>query len=312
MEKDRRDKLARRRRNSVRQPEGNTVLQASDIEILQFIHLYGGMLSTDIIFEYARQRGLYRNKTFLSRRLKVLYHNTGLIDRPKQQRMIERPERFPLIHRVSDKGEEFLKERGLFSEHAPRPNGAYNHQMMTACIYACYFLNAREQGMTFVPQHEFFEENQAPFAINVEGKPVSPDAIFLLKPKDAEGNERRIVVFLEVDRATEPGYSSDDKRKSWGRSVDQYKYIIGQRGSAQPYKDHYRLHPATGAQVHVVTTSPAMKNKIMKQVERVYPNGCTHFFLHATEQFGEITHAPKYFNILNVSWDRFNNPPFSY
>jgi len=292
------DGLQRRRRNAPRQPVRSITLNERDINILTFIHLYGGMLTTDIIFKYATINGLYKSKQALSLRLKEMYHDGGYLDRPTQQRQIEYPERYNLVHRVSEKAELELKARRLFSDKAPRPYGAYQHQMMTACLYASYYLSALEHGFGFMPQHKLPHPT-----IVIDGKNVTPDALFMLT---VEG--KNILIFLEADRATEAGHSDDDKRKSWGRSVEQYKKIIGDK----LYKDHYQVPPNCGAQVHVVTINFTMQQKILRQIQRVFPQGCTYILTHTSIAFGDNSHPAPYIDMMKTIWDRWGHNEFTY
>jgi hypothetical protein len=299
------DCIERRRRYGPPQPAetGRVVINERDVRLLAFIHLSGGMLTTDIIFRYAQAIGLHRNRAALSRRLKELYHEAGVLERPVQQRNIPYPERYNLVHRVSEQGETLLKARHLFSAYAPRPYGAYAHQMMTACLYASYRISAEEAGIPFAPQHALLEKLKQKVAILVDGARVMPDAVFMLS---IDG--KHVLIFLEVDRATEPGHSSDDKRKSWGKTIEQYQRIICDKR----YKEHYGLPPSCGAQVHVVTIHYGMHQKILRQVERVCPGGCPYILVHASTAFGEGSRPPSYMSMLKVTWDRAGHAPFRF
>lgn len=299
------DALDRRRRSSVRQPAkiGHTIINDRDIALLTFIHEYGGMLTNDIIFRYAETTGLYTSRASLSRRLKELYHEAGILDRPFQQRNIEFPNRYNLVHRVSEEGEALLKARHLFSLYVPRPYGAYQHQMMTACLYASYRIHAKEAGITFTPQHTLLAKSKKSISIPIDTRFVTPDALFMLT---IEG--KHVLIFLEVDRATEPGHSTDDKRKSWGRTIEEYQTIFGEKR----YKEHYGVPQTCAAQVHVVTIHHVMHQKILKQIERVFPNGCPYILVHASTAFGQISHPPSYMPMLSVSWDRAGHTPFRF
>jgi hypothetical protein len=280
----------RRRRHAPRQPDTlrSTVVNDRDVEILTFIHLHGGMLTTDIIFQYAKTNGLYQNHASLSRRLKELYHDAGVLDRPVGQRQIAHPERYPLVHRVSEKGELALKARNRLSAYAPRPWGPYRHNMLNACVYASYALNAQDAGITLTP---------------VDNRRVKPDTLFMLTI-----NGKHVLVFLEIDRATESGHADDDKRKSWGRSVKEYQQIIGEKR----YKQHYDVPATCGAQVHVVTTQFAMQQKILREIERVFPQGCPYILTHTCGEAGEETHPVPYLNMLGVAWARHGHGTFQY
>jgi len=302
--KDLHDPIGRRRRIGKRQPDGRVVtLHERDIKILEFIHLYGGMLSTDIIWQFAKTTGVYKNRMSMTERLKRLWHDLGVLERPVEQTEVRYPDRYHLIHRVSEKGEEELKARHLFSPYAPRPWGTYKHNMLNACVYASYYINALKAGITMVPQHVLLAGLKRDASIVIDDKVVKPDTLFMLII-----NEKQVLVFLEIDRATESGHSSDDKKKSWGRSVKEYQKIIGEKR----YKEHYHVPPTCGAQVHVVTTKFTMQQKILREVARVSPKGCAYILTNTCVETGEDTHSTPYLNMLGVVWDRHGYQPFQF
>jgi len=302
--KDLHDPIGRRRRIGKRQPDGTIVtLHERDIKILEFIHLYGGMLSTDVIWEFAKRTGLYKNRMSLSHRLTQLWHDAGVIERPIEQTYVRYPDRYHLVHRVSERGEDELKARHLFSPYAPRPWGVYKHNMLNAGVYASYAISAMDAGITLIPQHILLADLKRDSAITVDGKVVRPDTLFKLIV-----GEKEVLVFLEIDRATETGHSSSDKKKSWGRSVKEYQKII----SEKRYKEHYNVPSNFGAQVHVVTTTFPMQQKILREVQREFPKGCSYILTSTCVTVGEETHSAPYMDMLKTVWDRQGFPPFCY
>lgn len=298
----------------VRHPRDYTPTPNAE-KVLEFIHLFGGMSTTPIIQKWRELTGLYKQKENASEKsaphqsLKTLLRdlfNGGYIDRPKTQMNFYRPRRFPLVHRVSLKGEDYLKSKRLFSAHAPKPWGTYEHNMLTACIYQGYYLNALEAGFSFEPQHTFVPAHGGTPSFTINERKVTSDVLFSLGIKD-----KNILIFLEIDRGTEVGSTKNQDRKSYGRSAEEYYEFIG-RGSAieKLYKSHFKLAPTHGAQVHFVTTSVSAQLRMLGQVARIHNKECPYFLATTCLETGEETHAIGYIPMLDTEWNRHGMGPF--
>lgn len=267
-----------------------------DLEWLSFIHRHGGRLPTSYIHDATSSH--LANALTTSRRLKYLFHELKLIDRPLQQVETLDPRKNELIHELSDKGLKLLKEEGLYRENAPSPHGAFKHQVMLSCVSASLELNTLGTDLTFVPQHEVIQDA---LHMDVEGDKVAPDLVVKLVD---EGKE--VLLFVEVDRGTEPTDTNNMNRKSWRRSVQQYKKII-ERGL---YKDHYGVN--CGALLLVITISPDKQQGILNVIRDEMPKGCNYILLKNIPEFGSYFRPPKVLHLLNTEWERYNNTPFKF
>jgi hypothetical protein len=303
-----RDKKGRRKRTAPRQPnyEESCEIQEKDLKILQFIRFCGGMQSTQSIGQWAKRTGLYNVNNdiqkpyhYIARRLKLLYHNHGVLERYEEQTRFEYMRRYYVDHKISPKGIALLKERGMDAENPFRATGSYLHQRMSASLYSSYLIQAMDNGIGFTHQHEITDT----LPIETEAGILIPDGVFKLTFGDKE-----VLVFLEADRATEPGLSTDMKRKSWGKTIGQYQQVIGRK----LYKKHYNVLPTCGAQVHVVTTVPSMQSKIIDNVARLYPQGCTYILVHTTNAFGMFFNPNTVLPVLSETWERYQQPAFRF
>ena len=130
---DLRDSKGFRRRNGPRQPAALDEIKSlnkSHLKLLQFIHLFGGYSTTELIFEYAKLEGIttQRASTYVRDKLlkDAMFHNHGVIERPNEQWNVRNPygdtrmsHSHFTVYRISEHGEQILKEAGMWSEYAP-------------------------------------------------------------------------------------------------------------------------------------------------------------------------------------------------
>lgn len=305
--KDLRDSLERRRRNAPRQPSSDPIrLNSTHIQILQRIHLFGGFSTIDLIHEHLLQEGMFKMKstTYTSKLLSQMFHDLGLVDKPRAQFAVENPygstkmnHVAPLIYQISEKGEETLKGSGFWNDYAPKAHGWYKHQMMTACLYQIFNLSARKAGIGFTPQHELKPKEKF---IQVDSVKVFPDAVFVLHL------HKPFLFFFEMDRATERGKGS--KRKTWGKSIEFYKAIFDKK----LYRNNYELPVDFLPFLATITVDANMEKKILEHIKDQYPDGFARMLVHTTRAFGPLVTdflPPKYFNILAENWNRLGYAP---
>lgn len=267
-----------------------------DIAWLSFLHRHGGRLPTSYIHDLTKAEFTCFEKT--SRRLKNLYHELRLIDRPFQQFETLDPRRNELVHEASPTGLELLKEEGLYSDYAPSPKGAFKHQLMLSCVSASFELNARAKGYAYTPQHKVLERLGHDHTIDIDGDKFVPDEVFML---NIDGKE--LLIFLEIDRGTEPT-ESEAKRKSWKQSIGQYRKLIGHK----LYKERFDV--TCGALLMVVTISPAKQAGILKVVQDQFDGSCNYILVHNLPEFGRVFHPPELLDMLGVEWTRCGYPAF--
>ncbi|TFH72405.1 hypothetical protein E3V39_12555 [Gammaproteobacteria bacterium LSUCC0112] len=289
------DSLGRRTRFK-RVSEGtNHRVLSRDIAWFSFLHRHGGRLPTSYLFNATKDT--HRSFQVCQVRLKHLYQELKLIDRPWQQEETIDPRYNELIHELNEKSRAVLLSEGLLHKHAPSPNGSFKHQVMLSCISASFELNAKEAGLTYIPQHEVVTNNY----IEVEGDKVSPDGVFML-----EIGGKKLLVFLEVDRGTEATFSDNFNRKSWKRSIRQYRQIIGHG----LYKKRYGVE--CGALLLVVTISRAKELGILNVIEQEFDKGCNYMMVTHLTEFGRVFHPPKVLDMLGIEWQRSGHQPFKF
>lgn len=308
---DFKDSADQRRRNGPRQPAPNDEirpLNETHIRILEFIHLFGGFTTSQLVHEFCKLEGITKQTAITYVRDKLLkeamYHNHGVIEKPEEQFVVRNmygsSNRMNhsqyLVYRISEKGERLLKEVGRWNQHAPRAHGWYKHQMMTACTYQIFYLSARKAGIRFTPQHELKPKDS--FILLPPELRVFPDAVFVLHLKQP------FLFFFEMDRGTEKG-SRKAKRKTWGKGIKYYKRIIQEK----LYLENYELPEDHRAFLMAMTTDTTMARRILQDIEQEYQSECFEMLVHATRSFGPLPsdfYPPRMYNILDVLWDRHN------
>jgi hypothetical protein len=306
---DLKDTLERRRRNAPRQPSADPKpLNKTHLRLLEFIHLFGGFSTIELIHEYARLQGItiQSKSTYIAKELtNVMFHDNGVLEKPEEQFNVKNPysnmkmnHGVPLVFKVSSKGEKVLKETGLFNKYAPKAHGWYKHQMMTACLYQMFYINAFRAGIPFTPQHEL-KPKEKYIALPPKVK-VFPDAVFVLHLTQP------FLIFFELDRGTERG-SKKATRKTWGKSIEYYKEILGRK----LYKHNLDLPNGHLSFLATITVDNNMEKKILGHINAEYPKGFARMLVSTTRAFGSIAtdfYPPKLFDILATPWNRSGYP----
>lgn len=169
------DSLGRRSRFS-RHPTGKRiVLTARDTAIFRLLYRYR-YLRVPQLLAFLQPRS---EKRFIER-LGDLFHETGLIDRPKAQWRVFDPRSTPLIYELSAKGKRYLTELGeppqratsLAQATAPGRAPQFEHAMMIVDTLAGIELaTLKEPDQRFVPVGEILE--RAPETSCLNGKSLA-------------------------------------------------------------------------------------------------------------------------------------------
>lgn len=300
------DTLGRRPRFA-RTPSGKKItLNERDYLLFQKLHQHGPLPSSYLI---AFSRSIRKGDQATRWRLRDLYHESGHLDRPMWQANTIDPRNNDLVYELSTKGEDVLRRAGMWSEYAPKPHGANIHHLMTACITASIELSATISGnIKYIPQHQILERADTPlrfpvtFSDPITGNPVTknliPDALFGL---DYGGSYR--FYFVEADRDTEANKSLSFGRKSYLRTILQYRELIG-RGL---YKEPLNL--TAGALVLNVTTSETHKNNLIELTGAQSPNSQNNYMLYKSiPNFAVPFKPPQLLTALFTPWDRAGTP----
>jgi protein involved in plasmid replication-relaxation len=154
----------------------------------------------------------------------------GFLTLPQQQRATERAEFKPYIYDLTKRVTDLLVDLGK-KEKTIRPTGHWWHGLFTSCVTGSIDIAAARAGVAYIPAHEILAIQDSDLAIPFNHSIVIPDQLFALRyPTGVRA------FALEVDRGTEPQVSTA-RRKSWVRSITQYRDILAH----EVYKSHYGL-----------------------------------------------------------------------
>lgn len=290
------DTLGRKLRDAKQKDDTHVRLTELDVHLFAFLHRHGGRLPTSYIHNF---RGL-KSLQVTSVRLKNLAR-AGYLSRPWQQFETKDPEYNELVHELTPKALDILKEKGMFSEYAPTMNGAFKHQVMLSCVSASFELNTLDTDIYYVSQIALLDRIKRDHQIELDGDKFTPDEVFALQ---IDGKE--ILCFLEIDRGTEATRSENFARKSWTRSIKQYRQLIGHKH----YKERFGVEG--GALLIVITISKFKEDGILEVVKEEYESGCNYILVHHLPEFGRLFHPPLVLNLLTHPYRRYNNTPFTF
>lgn len=197
-----------------------------EIRWLKHIERHGPQ-SSQYLFELTRDT--HRCRDTALRQMQKLRAG-GYLTLPRQQRATERAEFNPYIYDLTKKAKDHLRDLGL-DEPTVRPTGHWWHGLTVSCVTSAIDIAAARDGVRYIPAHEILAIKGADLAIPLGRSKLIPDQLFAL---DYGGSYRAFA--LEVDRGTEPK-TSRANRKSWTRSIEQYRHVI----ENQLYRTHYGL-----------------------------------------------------------------------
>jgi hypothetical protein len=185
---------------------------------------------------------------------------------------------------------------------------------MAAAITASIELaTLKTDGVRYIFQDEILSRVDTtlsfPVTITVNGttttKQLIPDGLFGLEY--TQGDKRSYRFFLvEADRSTEPGAASSLNRKSYLRTILQYRQFVG-KGE---YKDALGL-TAGLLSLHVTTSELRLRN-LLDLTAKHSANGTNNFMLYrAVPEFGKYFTTPDVLDTLFTEpWHRAGAQPF--
>ena len=303
------DRLERRLRTT-RTPTGKRVsARPRDVEWFRALHRHGPLTST---YLHRFTEHLCGNEKATRTRLADLFHEDrtlhkgAYLSRPHQQFETIDARYQELIYDLTPASAAVLKERGGWHDGIHH-GGPWKHRHMVASITASIELMCRERGLRYIPGHHILERAGATLQATVpytwkgteKQAKLTPDALFAI---DYGGMFRAFVV--EADRSTEPNISRSHTRKSWLRTIRQYRHFIG----GQLYKEHYGL--ACPLILLVVTTSPGHMQNILGAVESVAGQN-TYMCFTAAANFGSYFKPSSLLShLFTDGWKRAGHPDF--
>ena len=244
-----------------------------------------------------------------------LFHEGNLLSKPGKQFDPMDARHNQLIYDLNEHSIQILREEGGYSDRAPACSGPWKHRAMVSSITASIELATYGKNIRYIPQHEILDQLGTTLRIPVtirndrlardEQHDLIPDAMFGLEYDEA-GRKSYIFYLVEADRGTEPLKVKNLARKSYLRSIQQYRKLIG----GKHYKAHFGLN--AGLLVLNVTTSEERMKNLIELVAESSDSGCNTYMLFQTAPlFGTYFKPPKPIpDLLTGPWYRAGHAPF--
>ena len=253
-----------------------------------------GPQSSQLLHELTRDT--HRCKDTALRQMQKLRAG-GYLALPRQQRACERAEFNPYIYDLTRKARDHLTDLGI-REATTRPTGHWWHGYTVSTITSAIDIAARRADVRYIPAHEILAIKGAGLAIPVGRSKLIPDQLFAFD----YGSSFRAFA-LEVDRGTEPK-TSPSNRKSWKRSIEQYRAVIETR----LYKTHYGLK--ANLLVLWVFTSRAREQRFLEMAEQ-FGGGASRVILTQSLPYEPASQASctNLAPLFNRPWSRARGGP---
>ncbi|MCU7866443.1 MAG: replication-relaxation family protein [Candidatus Thiodiazotropha sp. (ex Lucinoma borealis)] len=313
-EKPTHDRIGRRYRDQPVSTGKRITPTDRDVLLFEKIHRHGP-LSTKYLIQYSK---LVRKSSTRSKdRLTDLFneddtpHNGTYLSRPWQQFETLDARQNDLAYELTPQSMQLLKDQGLWSEYAPNTSGSWKHTYMTACITASIELATLEtENIRYIFQDEILSRSGSSFSfpvqVNGTEKNLIPDAIFGLE-YTSDGRQYYRFFLVEADRATEPGRTRNFDRKSYGRTILQYREFVG-KGM---YKEALDL--TAGLLVLNVTTSELRHRNLLDLTKELSESSGNNYLLFQyAPEFGRYFRPPDILrHLFENGWERAGREPFS-
>ncbi|MCG8449641.1 MAG: replication-relaxation family protein [Pirellulales bacterium] len=220
-----------------------------------------------------------------------------------------------LVYELNEPAKRVLQREGRLNDHAPRPGGPWLHRLMVSCITASSELAAEARpDLRYIPQHAIldrvgvglgaFVACEHPVTGQTHSGDLIPDAICGLEYRNGKRLRRRFFL-IEADRNTEPNRSGRFDRKSFRKSILQYREYAG----GGLYKEHLKLDDP--AAVLTLTTGARRMQNLVDLVAEIAPSGKNSFLCFQTAPaFGSPFKLPQPLpTLLTGPWARAGHAP---
>ncbi len=315
------DKAGRRRRFSV-QPHHDRQLAITKADLLrwQALRRHGPQtapyLHAYTVAQHPDYANLRKRLNYFSHEPLATFGKGPVLFKPEQQKAALTLNLYAnhLVYDLTDDGRALLDELGLLSQYPAAPGGPWLHQYMTACITASIELaTLKRPNIRYLSADDLLPADVSigtPLALrnprtnSTSRHTLVPDGLFGL---EYISEKKRRIFFVETDRATEPIYTADFRRRSWYRTYLQYLEFIGRR----VYRSTYGITDAP-AVVLIVTTSPTQKHNIINMLmKETSGKGCTFMLFQTAPEFNPFTKPPGIMSrFLEGPWERAGQPDF--
>ena len=290
---------------------------ASDIAVLQLLQRYRYLPST-YIAELTRSKSRWYKY-----QLAKLRHEAGLIDCPNASWAAANARYRPAVYALTAKGEEFLKERGLF-EPRHKSGREFNHELMVCLIQASFELGAREKKLEVITAHDILYHRNCPPSTRHEKDPWSIPVAFTFNGHKLEehvetdgdffglarttdtGRSALLFPGFEADRRTEPLEPEDYERSSIKKKFIKIREVTRQK----LYQSRYGLPNAI---VPVITINEAHKRSLMRVLENLTDgHGSKVFIFKSMPNFASFENfPPPTGHMVTEPWERVGHPPYN-
>jgi hypothetical protein len=313
------DALDRRKRTRPISTDKRVTPQGRDLLWFEKIHRHGPLSSS---YLHAFSKHLRRSEKRAKDRLTDLFnesrtpHGGPYLSRPSQQFRTLDSRYNDLVYELTPASQAALQEQGLWNAAASPCPGTWLHRFMVSCITASIELATLDHdGVRFIPQSAILAHKGAqlryptsitfPGTKQAERRDLIPDALFGLDYlRDGQRYYRFFLV--EADRGTEPATARNFARKSYQRSLLQYRDYIG--------KGHYKQHLGLTANLMVLNVSvdaTKERKRIALTARMSGPAGNSYMLFRTCESFGQVFKPPKPMpELLDGNWARAGQAPF--
>lgn len=316
---ERLDATGRRRRTEPNSTGKRISPQECDLLWFRKI-LEHGPLPSSFLLAYAD--GIRRSPKRATERLTDLFnedntkHGGPYLSRPPQQFRTLDSRYNQLVYDLTPASGQALEDTGNTHQGVARPSGPWLHRFMVSCVTASVELATRARAdVSFIPQHQILARAGTELRHAVEitdprsgqriKKDLIPDALFGLEYHTDSGNRFRFFA-VECDRATEPATTTNFNRKSWLRSLLQYREYVG--GGA--YRDHLKL-TAPLLVLNVTTDAKRQSRMLSITGKESGDNGNAYLLFQVCNAFGPVFRPPNPLHqILEGPWQRAGRKEF--
>lgn len=311
--------MGRRKRTAPTSTGKRITPQAADLLWFQKLHEHGPLPSSYLL---AFTKQLRRSDKRATERLTDLFneaetkHGGRYLERPPQQFRTIDSRYNQLVYEVTPAARQALKDADLLAEPVAGPSGPWLHRFMVSCVTASIELGTLERtDLTYIPQHRILARANAELRYPVSfkdpnsgqtiTKDLMPDAVFGLEYHTDAGSRFRFFA-VECDRATEPATTTNFNRKSWLRSLLQYRAYVGGRA----YCEHLKL-TAPLLVLTVVSDEQQLERMLKVTAAEAGPDGNAYLLLQAIDDFGPVFRPPApLLGLLERPWHRAEQREF--
>lgn len=309
--KRRYDSLGRR---SPQQPQSSgkrITATTHDLNLFERL-LWHGPLPTPYLLAFSTQFG-HQSIGRARDRLTDLFHEENTphggryLDRPKAQfpklpgGFI--PRNHTMVYEPTRHSLAALREAGRFVH--TKHDGWWEHQLTLACVTASIDLaTLAQREVSFIPRHEAIGSRALATTVPIvnNGRTYSgklcPDSLFGIR----YGADKYLYCAVEVDRSTEMIADPSFKRKSFLRSLLQYRQLIG----TNLYQQAYGLQG--GLIVLMLTTSERQLDRMLALTGEISQGrGNTFMFFKCLPDISQLIATPHP-SLLEAAWLRAGKP----